>query len=92
MGQWLDGFGGLRPGSLYSKLREKFNYLTEQQFDETEFFKYKGEWYSVYDFLRIDAQSPLHSKWHGYSSDTYFSGVVVKYNYDGTVVVGRYCS
>jgi hypothetical protein len=93
MGQWLDGFFTKNPGTLYSKLREQFDYLTEDEFDETEFFQYKGYWYSIGDFMRLDANSPLsNKKWDGYSSDSYFSGVVIKYNYDGTVTVGRYCS
>ena len=93
MGQWLDGFGGLRPGSLYSKLREQFDYLTEDEFDSTEFFQYRGVWYCVGEFIRVVAAPHEHLYgWDGYSSDSYFSGVVMKYNYDGTVVVGRYCS
>lgn len=93
MGQWLDGFGGLRPDSLYSKLRKQFDYLTEEEFDETEFFKYRGDWYSVGDFMRLDANSPIDNKrWDGYASDSYFSGVLMKYCYDGTVIVGTYFS
>jgi len=93
MGQWLDGFAGLRPGSLYSKLRKQFDYLSQDQFDETEFFKYRGVWYSVGDFMRVIAAPHEHLYgWDGYVSDSYFSGVVMKYCYDGTVIVGRYCS
>lgn len=94
MGQWLDGFGGLRPGSLYSKLREQFDYLTEEEFDRFEFFQYKGYWYCVHtDFMPLDSNSAFDTKrWDGYSSDSYFSGVLMKYCYDGTVIVGRYWS
>jgi len=93
MGQWLDGFGGLRPNSLYSKLRGEFDYLTEDEFDQTEFFKYRGQWYSVHEFMCLDANTGFDCRqWDGYSSDSYFSGVVMKYCYDGTVIVGRYFS
>jgi len=93
MGQWLPGFGALNPGSLYSKLRKQFDYLTDDEFDEMEFFKYKGYWYSIGDFMRIDSNSAFDNrKWDGYSSDSYFSGVLMKYCYDGTVVVGRFYS
>ena len=93
MGQWLPGFGALNPGSLYSKLRGQFDYLTEDEFDQTEFFQYRGVWYCVGDFIRVVAASHEHLYgWDGYSSDSYFSGVVMKYCYDGTVIVGRYCS
>lgn len=93
MGQWLPGFGALNPGTLYSKLREQFDYLTEDEFDQTEFFQYRGDWYAVADFIRVVAAPHEHLYgWDGYSSDSYFSGVVMKYCYDGTVIVGRYCS
>ena len=93
LGMWLEGFASKNPGTLYSKLREQFDYLTEDEFDSTEFFKYKGQWYSVGDFLRIDSNSPFDTnRWCGYSSDTYFSGVLMKYCYDGTVIVGQYFS
>ena len=93
MGQWLDGFSAFNPRGLYVELREQFDYLTQDEFDETEFFQYRGVWYSVGDFMRLDANSAFDNrKWDGYASDSYFSGILMKYNYDGTVVVGRYCS
>ena len=77
----------------YTKLREQFDYLEQEDFDGMEFFKYKGEWYSVGDFMRVDANSGIdNNKWDGYSSDSYFSGVLMKYCYDGTVIVGQYFS
>ncbi|NDC88162.1 MAG: hypothetical protein EB075_05045 [Bacteroidetes bacterium] len=80
-------------GSLKQELKAQFNYLTEDEFDMMEFFKYRGDWYSVGDFMRLSLPSHFDSKkWDGYSSDTYFSGVLMKYCYDGTVIVGRYCS
>jgi hypothetical protein len=80
-------------GSLRQELRGQFDYLTDDEFDEMEFFKYKGYWYSIGDFMRLDSNSAFgNRKWDGYSSDSYFSGVLVKYCYDGTVVVGRYYS
>ena len=93
MGQWLDGFGTMNPDTPYSKLRSEFDYLTEDEFDQAEFFKYRGVWYCVGDFMQIDANSTFDVKrWDGYSSDTYFSGVLMKYQYDGTVIVGTYFS
>ncbi len=86
-------------GSLKQELKAQFNYLTEDEFDMMEFFKYKGDWYSVGDFMRVDSDSPFVDKnsavninWNGYSSDSYFSGILIRYKYDGTVIVGRYCS
>lgn len=93
MGQWLPGFGYHDTSTLYSKLRQQFDYLTQDEFDETEFFQYRGVWYSVADFMLINYDSPFDKKrWNGYSSDSYFSGVLIKYCYDGSVVVGTYFS
>jgi hypothetical protein len=78
MGQWLPGFGCLNPGSLYSQLREQFDYLTEDQFDSNEFFKYKGHWYDVGEFMRLENNSPFGKQWDGYSSDTLFQRNSIK--------------
>jgi hypothetical protein len=80
-------------GSLRQELRAQFDYLTDDEFDEMEFFKYQGYWYSIGDFMRLDFNSSFDNrKWDGYSSDSYFSGVLMKYCYDGTVIVGRFLS
>ena len=95
MGQWLDSFGGLRPGNLYSNLREQFDYLTEDEFDSAEFFKYRGQWYHVGDFIKISSNQMSsfdYRKWDGYYPDTYSSGILMKYCYNGTVIVGNYYS
>lgn len=55
------------------------------------FFRYRGSIYDVYEFVRIvprseqvgfehgvDADSPL-LKWDGIQTNSYFSGIVVKY-------------
>ena len=90
MGQYLDGFGSLRPDSLYHQLRNEFDYLSEEEFDNTEFFKFKGQWYSLDQFLRI-SQNTNFKGWDGIHSDSFFSGVVIKLNYP-EVVVGTFCS
>lgn len=60
------------------------------------FFRYKGE---LYDLGEFTTTSGLHpgaghhdlSEWDGYSSDSFFSGLVVRYvdNFEA-VIVGRY--
>ena len=78
-------------GSLKQELMAQFDYLTPDEFDEMEFFKYKGHWYSIGDFMCLDSSHPFSTmQWDGYSSDSYFSGVLMKYCYDGTVIVGSY--
>lgn len=66
------------------------------------FFKYRGWWYDTNEFVRIEfertnsfttvvePESPL-AKWQGVQSDSYFSGIVIRYTEDfEAVIVGRY--
>lgn len=66
----------------------------EQEGDS--FLKYKGNIYPINDFMRTDHHSPnssFGSFWHGYSSDTYFSGTLIHICEDGdSVIMGRYYS
>ena len=80
---------------LTEKQRAEFDYMDDV--DNGQFFVYKGQIYDLGEFMRIDANrepciSPL-SGWDGYSSDSFFSGVVVKYvdNFE-RVIVGQYFS
>jgi hypothetical protein len=52
------------------------------------FFCYRGHWYHLSDFMRLSGPtSPGFSEdlpgWHGYHSDSMFSGVVIKVSADG---------
>jgi len=52
------------------------------------FFCYRGAWYDVGEFVRAEIAS-----WDGVQSDTYFSGVLIRYVDDcERVIVGRYYS
>lgn len=65
------------------------NYENAEHFD---WVRYKGEWYCMEDFMRTDKDSPL-SEWDGYTADTFFSGVLVRFVDDGErVIFGRYYS
>ena len=74
------------PDSLYHELRREFDYLSEDAFDETEFFKYRGRWYSLDQFLRIPENTNFKG-WHGIHSDSFFSGIVIKLNYQKSSLV-----
>lgn len=82
---------------LSNKEKEQFDYL--DNIEECSFFRYKGEIYDLGEFMRIDKavaphpQRPEWEDWDGYSSDSYFSGVLVRYTSDyEAVIVGRYYS
>lgn len=77
-------------------LADQFDYLDDDTFDG--FICYKGHWYHTSCFMRLpdviseiwDNDSPLR-EWHGYASDSYFSGVVIKISDDGeTYRIGTY--
>lgn len=82
-------YGMYFAASLRQKLLAEFDYLSEEEFDAAEFFQYRGVWYHVGEFLRCASEQ--FSGWDGYHSDSYFSGIVIKYLYGEGVIVGRYC-
>ena len=69
---------------------EKDRQRAEQEGDT--FIKYKNYVYSLADFMRVEDNSPLKG-WYGYLSETFFSGILIKYCEDtAQVVLGRYYS
>ena len=86
---------------LTAEEREQFDYIAwdepDNDSDVHNFFRYKGE---LYDLEEFQPTTQLHSpetkelrEWSGYMSDTFFSGMVIRYveNFE-RVVVGRYYS
>ena len=66
---------------LTSRELDDFDYLEE---GEGSFIRYKGRIWDLSEFMRTDLKG-----WDGISSDTYFSGAVIKLSEDGdTVKVG----
>lgn len=77
---------------------KEFDFLeTEDEICEAQFVKYKGQLYYLNDFLSTrpgpwNQGLPEEFKgWDGYCSDTFFSGMLVKYcdDYDH-VIIGQY--
>jgi len=55
-----------------------------------DFVKYKGTAYRLADFVVVPDLSAVHG-WDGVISDTFFSGILVKFTEDGEgVIMGRY--
>lgn len=83
----------LRWNHLTEKERAEFDWLdTEDSQMESEFMRYKGAVYYLGDFMRVP-DAPEFKPWNGYAPDSYFSGVLVRYDPDGeTVTAGRYYS
>jgi hypothetical protein len=83
---------------LSARERAKFDYLDWQAIergeDSASFFRFKGDIYDLGEFERWSgpAFSPL-AKWDGHRSDTFFSGLVVRYCDDHErIIVGRFYS
>ena len=62
-------------------LESQFDYLNP--WDTCYFINYRGHWYHVYDFLGIGRRAEVpFDGWHGYTSDSAFSGVLIKISDD----------
>ena len=73
--------------------RAEFDYLDwpaiERGEDSASFFRYKGELHDLGEFMVWDnPASPTRGNWDGFRSDSFFSGLVVRYVDDERVVVG----
>lgn len=96
----------LRSHDLTEKERAEFDYLDEEQIEWASFFRYNGQVYDLGEFVSLversrqvgfehgcDEASPL-LKWHGIATESYFSGLLVRYADSDceSVIVGRYYS
>ena len=81
-------------GKERTEMLEQFNYSIEEYFNTCRFVNYKGYWYDLSQFMFTKGDSELeNSGWEGYSPDSFFSGVVVRYvEDDEQVVMGTYYS
>lgn len=85
---------------LTDKERGEFDFLEGDDLDFAQFVRYKRRYEYLGDFMRIDTQNrPTNAvehalkQWHGYQSDSFFSGLLVRYCDDSEfVIVGWYCS
>lgn len=78
---------------LTEKERSDFDYIDPNDLDFTDFIKYKNRVYDLNEFMRVTQDSPFYSEgWQGYSSESYFSGVLIKFpdNEGESVIVGGY--
>ena len=58
----------------------EFDWLDDP--DTADFFRFKGQVYCTQEFMRIEHHpNEEFSSWDGYSSDSFFSGILVKYPY-----------
>jgi hypothetical protein len=80
---------------LTDKERSEFDYHDDIDSPDccATFVRYKGQVYDLGEFVNCTQSVNGFSDWHGIRSDTFFSGVLVKYTNDfESVIVGRYFS
>ena len=84
----------LRSYDLTEKERNEFDYLDEEQIEWASFFRYKGQVYDLGEFMNCTQSVNGFKDWHGIQSDSFFSGLLVRYaeEYCESVIVGRYYS
>jgi len=65
-----------------SVLASDFDWLDEDEGGDN-FFKYRGVWYHLSEFLRVADGGELETMgWEGYSADSFFSAVVIRVDSD----------
>lgn len=79
-----------------TKIRNQYDWMLPEDIEcNFGFFKYRGCFYHLQDFMRVanEATGDLVG-WDGYSSDSFFSGTLIKLadNDCDRVIVGRYYS
>lgn len=78
---------------LTEKEKSEFDWMEKEELETAEFFRYKNRVYAVSEFLRVPEDSESFKGWDGYSSDSFFSGVIVKFCDDcESVIIGTYFS
>ena len=78
-------------GKKRQEMLEEFDYLTEEDFNQHRFVNYKGIWYDLCDFMLVRDNELMKLKWDGISTDSFFSGVIVRYVEDDEQVVMGTC-
>ena len=82
---------------LSVKEREDFDYLNPEELDARDFVRYKGVLYDTGEFMRVtpgvaNCQREGWEKFDGYFSDSFFSGVLLKYiDPDNCIMASYYC-
>lgn len=75
---------------LSDKQKQDFDYIDD--IDSHNFVIYKNNVYDLSEFMRVENNDKLNG-WDGYSSDSFFSGTLIKYTDDmESVIMGWYYS
>lgn len=78
--------------------QREFDYIHGHDQWMPRFVKYKGRWHDMYVFTVLQSKNkaivnrhpdPING-WHGYFSDTYYGGVLIRHVGDSHVLMGTY--
>jgi hypothetical protein len=70
--------------------RREFDWMDQEEFDRAMFFKYRGEYYALAQFLRVEGDL-LAKGWQGQLGETAYSSLLIKIKDScQSVIVGRY--
>ena len=61
-----------------AEIRQQFDYLSDEEFENEHFITYKGHTYAMCDFMCIKTSDSAKSGWDGVVADSYFGGVLIK--------------
>ena len=64
-----------------SVLKDQFDYLDDETIDG--FILYRKCWYHLSDFLTLTKNDHFPNEYHGYHSDSAFSGILIQLSDDG---------
>jgi len=80
--------------SIQSEIRKEYDWMNPQDIEfNFGFFVYLRKVYHLQDFMRVSEGSEALEGWDGYTSETVWSGTLVKLTEDcNFVVVGRFFS
>ena len=69
---------------LTEKEQQEFDYMDTEEQENSTFLRYRKWVYSLDCFMRTNKESWSYG-WDGYSSDSFFSGVLIKLSDDGSM-------
>jgi hypothetical protein len=72
---------------LPEHIKKDFDYL--ENINDSEFFQYKGHYYDIGEFITC-VNIEQFAGWYGYFSDSFFSGILIKFVSSYSIIVGRY--
>jgi hypothetical protein len=70
------------------KVRKDRDYLSDEEFAETQFAVHRGHYLTLEEFQRISGVGD----WEGYAGDSYFSGTLIQFDEEGRYRTALLCS